>query len=165
MGPTPRCPTMMAKAASYKSLSLGSDQSGTLIVDETDLSEVDSNVASNETISTASTASLSDNVTGQITQHFIIPPPKVHKTTSLNAVKIQEVASVKIPALSPRRCSHENLRRDADQHLNASGEHSGLWEIFQGPPAPKSLSAKERLRARYTRPTELPEVESARLAE
>lgn len=57
------------KAGSHKSLSLGSDQSGTLIDDETNLTtitEVDGNFASNETISTASTASLSDNGTGQI---------------------------------------------------------------------------------------------------
>lgn len=155
------------KAASLRSLSLGSVQSGTLIVDETDLTaitEVDSSVASNETISIASTASLADNVTGQISQHIIIPPPKVHTTTSLKAVECQEFAPVKSPALCPRRCFHENLTRNADQRLNLSGEHSGLWEIFQGPPAPKSLSAKERLRARYTRPTEFPEVGSARLA-
>lgn len=156
------------KAASHRSPSLRSDQSGTLIVDETDstaITEVDGNVAFNETISTASTASLSDNVTGESAQHIIIPPPNVHATNSLNAAEFQKFAPVKSPALaSPRRCFHENSRRDADQRQNASGEHSVLWEIFQGPAPPKSLSAKERLRARYTRPTEFPEVESAWLA-
>lgn len=156
------------KAASHKSPSLRSDQSGTLFVDEADstaITEVDGNVTSNETISTASTASLSDNVTGESAQHIIIPPPNVHATNSLSAAEFQKFAPVRIPALaSPRRCFHENLRRDADQRQNASGEHLVLWEIFQGPSAPKYLSAKERLRARYTRPTEFPEVESTRLA-
>lgn len=156
------------KAASQKSPSLESNQSETIIIDETDstaITEVDGNIASNETLSTASTAALSENVTGESAQHIISPPPKVLTTTALNAVEFQEFALVESPALaSPSRCFHENLRRDADQRKNASGEHIVLWEIFQGPPAPKSLSAKERLRARYTRPTEFPEVESARVA-
>lgn len=156
------------KVTSHKSLSLRSDQSGTLTVDETDstaITEVDGNIASNESLSTASTVSLTDDVTGESTQHVIIPPPKVHTAISSNTVELLEFESVKSPGLAPSRsCFHEVSSWEADQGQNHSGEHLILWDIFQGPSAPKSLSAKERLKARCTRPTEFSEIESARLA-
>lgn len=156
------------KITSHKSLSLGSDQSGTLIVDETDstaITEVDDNIASNESLSTASTVSLTDDVTGESTQHVIIPPPKVHTAISSNEVELLEFKSVKSQGLAPSRsCFHEESSWEANQRQNPSGEHLILWDIFQGPSAPKSLSAKERLKVRYTRPTEFSEIESARLA-
>lgn len=157
-----------SKAASQISLSLGSDQPVSLIVDETDstaITEMDGNVASIETRSIASTASVYTNVTGHSDQHIIFHPPKVHTTNSLSAVEFQEFVLAKSPALaSCHRCTHEDFSRDEDHRQIASGEHSALWHIFQGPPPPKSLSAKERLRARYALPKEFPVVESASVA-
>lgn len=156
------------KATSHMSLSLVSDHSESLILDETEsttITEMDGNVASIKTRSIASTASVWTNVTGQSNQHIIIPPPKVHTTNSLSAVEFQEFVPEKSPALaSCRPCTHVNFGRDEDRRQIGRGEHLGLWDIFQGPPPPKSLSAKERLRARYAHPKEVPVVESASVA-
>lgn len=156
------------KATSHISLSLASDQSESLILDETEsttITEMDGNVASIETRSIASTASVWTDVTGHSNQRIIIPPPKVHTTNSLSTIEFQEFVPEKSPALaSCRTCTHVNFGRDEDRRQIGRGEHLGLSDIFQGPPPPKSLSAKERLRVRYAPHYAHPVVESASVA-
>lgn len=157
-----------SKAASQISFSIVSDQSVSLVVDETDstaITEMDGNVASIETRSIASTASVYTSMTGHSDQHVIFPPPKVHTTNSLSAVEFQEFVPAKSPALaSCPRSTHEGFSQDEDHRRIASREHSALWHIFQGSPPPKSLSAKERLRARYAHPKEFSVFENASVA-
>lgn len=68
--------------------------------------------------------------------------------------------SAACPGLDPHIASEANTALTSNGIENTSEGHPDLWAIFQGPPAPKRLSAKER---GYDRPRPY-DIESAGLS-